>query len=48
MKTFGGVEVQVSSDFMSVLPDLTLEAILSQKCHMNMGPIISCYGVTSV
>jgi hypothetical protein len=32
---------RLSGDFMSVLQDLISEAIPCQKCHMNMGPILS-------
>lgn len=34
----------VYKDFMSVLQDLILGIILSQKCHTNMGSILSGYG----
>jgi hypothetical protein len=35
----------VSSDFVSILQDLIPEAIISsQKCHINMGPILNSYG----
>jgi hypothetical protein len=37
---------RVSGDFVSVLQDLIPEVIPSQKCHMNTGPILNCYGVT--
>jgi hypothetical protein len=33
---------------LSVLQDLIPEAIPSQKCHMNMSPILSCYGATDI
>jgi len=29
---------------MSVLQDLIPEVVSSQKRHMNMGPILNCYG----
>jgi hypothetical protein len=30
---------------MSILKDLIPEAISGQKCHMNIGPVLSGYGV---
>jgi hypothetical protein len=35
---------RVSGDFVSIFQDLIPEVIPSQKCHMNMGPILSGYG----
>jgi hypothetical protein len=34
----------VSSDIFSVLQDLIVEAIPSQKCHANIYPILNSYG----
>jgi hypothetical protein len=39
---------RMSSDFMSTVQDLINEAIVSQKCNMNRGPILSCYGGTDI
>jgi hypothetical protein len=36
-----------SGDFMSELPVLFPEVILSHKCHMNRDPIFSRYGAMS-
>jgi hypothetical protein len=33
---------------MSILHDLIPEIIPSQKCHMNVGPIVNCYGATDI
>jgi hypothetical protein len=33
---------------MSILQDLIPEAIPSQKCHMNIGPILNGYGATDI
>jgi hypothetical protein len=34
--------------FMSKLQNLIPEAIPIQKCHMNMGPILTCYGAMDI
>jgi hypothetical protein len=38
-----GYIYRMSGDFMSILQDLIPEVIPSQKCHMNMNPIINGY-----
>jgi len=35
-------------DYESPLQDLIPEAVSSQKCHMNMGQILNCYGDTVI
>jgi hypothetical protein len=35
-------------DFVSVIRYLIPEVIPSQKCHVNIGPILSSYGATDV
>jgi hypothetical protein len=35
---------RVFGDFMSIPQDLFLEAIRSQKCYVNMGPVLYDYG----
>jgi hypothetical protein len=38
----------VSGDLVLVLQDLIPEAISSQKCYMNMGPILNGYGAMDI
>lgn len=40
--------VQVSSDFTSILHDLIHEVFSNQKCHINIGLIVSGYRAMSV
>jgi hypothetical protein len=36
--------MQMSGEIMSILQALLTEAILNEKCHMNMGQIYNDYG----
>jgi len=36
--------IQNAGDFLSVPQKLIAEAFPSQKCPMNMGPMLNCYG----
>jgi hypothetical protein len=39
---------RMSRNFMSTPQDLIPKVILNQKCHMNIGSILSCYGATGI
>jgi hypothetical protein len=38
----------VSGAFMLILQDLIFEVIPSQKCQMNVGLILNCYGAMDI
>jgi hypothetical protein len=43
-----GCPCTVSGDFILMLQDLIYEVVPSQKCHMNIGPVLNGYGATDI